>query len=145
MPAGSKNSPETDCLANQNDTKSSLSDFFTSTVAQRQPAHSLHRQRSHIGHSRPAAATDSRTRRVRDEFVGRRYCQFRPWLDAQRPDGGVPSMHRSPPDGAWNAGEDCLGTGCVSFHTHANGNRVFQLSPKALPRKALTENPHPPL
>jgi len=29
--AGSKNSPETDCLANQNDTKSSLSDFFTST------------------------------------------------------------------------------------------------------------------
>ena len=33
MLAGSKNSPETDCLANQNDTKSSLSDFFTSTVA----------------------------------------------------------------------------------------------------------------
>ena len=31
MLAGSKNSPETDCLANQNDTKSSLSDFFTST------------------------------------------------------------------------------------------------------------------
>ncbi|MHB8762683.1 MAG: hypothetical protein ACYC6J_09955, partial [Coriobacteriia bacterium] len=29
--AGSKNSPETDCLANQNDIKSSLSDFFTST------------------------------------------------------------------------------------------------------------------
>lgn len=33
MLAGSKNSPETDCLANQNDTKSSLSDFFTSTIA----------------------------------------------------------------------------------------------------------------
>lgn len=32
MLAGSKNSPETDCLTNQNDTKSSLSDFFTSTV-----------------------------------------------------------------------------------------------------------------
>lgn len=32
MLAGSKNSPETDCLANQNDIKSSLSDFFTSTL-----------------------------------------------------------------------------------------------------------------